>query len=40
MDHIECMYRFNEIVIGHKEVYAFYESHYGDLHNYMKEKKK
>ena len=44
----ECVYKFTEILIDEsyceepekQYVYAIYEPHYGDLHTYMKEKKR
>ena len=48
MEGSERVYKFNEILIDEsyakgdekQYVYAIYEPHYGDLHTYMKEKKR
>lgn len=40
MDSSEFVYSFHEMFICEKDVYLFFKPHYGDLHSYMKEKKR
>lgn len=40
MEGNEQIYRFSELIKCENDVYVFFEQHYGDLHSYMKEKKR
>jgi tribbles-like protein len=40
MESSERIYSFNEILLDSKYAYVIFEPHYGDLHTYMKEKKR
>ena len=40
METSERIYAFSEIILDEANAFLIYEPHYGDLHTYMKEKKR
>ena len=40
MESSEHVYRFHELIVDANDAYIFFQSHHGDLHSYMKEKKR